>query len=274
MDRGGFYTSKWTISEARTSRPFVVPLTRISVNFQSPAPCTPSAHQARWVFINTPHFYKDSTFPKLVRGCCPPYLCGLRRGAAQLLHVACLKWRQPTEKGGDSSCVGVGGSSGRHFQSLGWPRGRGRGQPIKLGLPPPNLSGRRRRIIYGNVWHLSARFTSKPACAVGHNVLLLFMFAPKQQQQQQHCFDANDGHAWPARGWALWRVCPVSFKLLWGWSWASVGRPGSCLSEALKSIPKIPFAYSQAALLPHIYTKYDGVRACVRARVSVRDFRD
>lgn len=34
--RGGGYASKLTISEARTSRQFVVPLTRISVNFKKP----------------------------------------------------------------------------------------------------------------------------------------------------------------------------------------------------------------------------------------------
>lgn len=69
MDRRGFYTSKLTISAARTSRPFVVPLTRISVNFKPALRC---AHRA-------PTRRGESSF---ILRICPkispfPNLCGL-----------------------------------------------------------------------------------------------------------------------------------------------------------------------------------------------------
>ncbi len=68
----------------------------IIVNFLNPALHTLSSDKARWVWFYDTHLRKCFTSPKLVWAIVKPYLCGLWLSGAGQLHVACLKWRQPT----------------------------------------------------------------------------------------------------------------------------------------------------------------------------------
>ena len=114
-------------------------------------------------------------------------------GSTQLLHVACLKWRQPTVVvvvGGTVVLLGLGARLAATLNCLDR-SGTAAETSIKLGLTPPNLSGRR-RIIFRNVWHLCGCLTSNPACCVRQNVSLLFILVAKQK----HCSYLNDRSAY------------------------------------------------------------------------------
>lgn len=75
--------------------------TRTSVNFLIPAMHTLSSDKARWVCFTDTHLLKCSPFLNLCASCLT--FTGLWLSGAGQLHVACLKWRQPTWGGGRES---------------------------------------------------------------------------------------------------------------------------------------------------------------------------
>lgn len=128
--------------------------TRTSVNFLIPAMHTLSSDKARWVCFTDTHLLKCSPFLNLCASCLT--FTGLWLSGAGQLHVACLKWRQPTWGGGRESSFfkSLEGGTAYLFSSLS-PVWIGRSvqtyiadKPFKLGLTPPNLSGRWTRIIF------------------------------------------------------------------------------------------------------------------------------
>lgn len=227
LRRGG-YASKLTISEARTSRQFVVPLTRISVNFKKPC----AAHAE----LPPGEVSLHLQFAFLLIFHLSPNLCGLQtalplRAALWLSPAAaCRLLKMATADGGGETVVllGLGARLAATLNCLDRSGAAAETSPSSWGSLRLTWA-EELDASYSEMFDtFCARFTSNPACCVRHNVPLLFMSVAKQQ----HCFDLNNRYAWV-------EVCVAFIPPFFSISMNEVGHQFDGLrSQSHKSMPK------------------------------------